>query len=89
MAQRGRPKKTITLVKKKSALTKAQIEELHSISFSIGEVRRKLFNLEEESESLSKVMFNVGMVFKVADQTEDRLNNFIEEVEETDHELNF
>ena len=81
--------KTITLVKKKPVLTKAQIEELHSISFSIGEVRRKLFNLEEESESLSKVMFNVGMVFKVADQTEDRLNNFIEEVEETDHELNF
>lgn len=89
MAQKGRPKKTITLVKKKSALTKTQIEELRSISFSLGEIRRKLFNLEEESESLSKVMFNVGMVFKVADQAEDKLNDFIEEIEETDHELNF
>jgi hypothetical protein len=89
MAQKGRPKKTITLVKKKSALTKTQIEELRMIAIYLGEIRRKLFSLEEESESLSKVMFNVGMIFKVADQAEDKLNDFIEEIEETDHELNF
>lgn len=81
--------KTITLVKKKPALTKAQMETLQSIQFSLGEIRRKLFHLEDDSESLAKVMFNVGMIFKLADQTEDALTNLIEEIDEVDHEINF
>jgi hypothetical protein len=80
--------KTITLVKKKPALTKAQIETLQSIQFSMGDIRRKLFHLEEE-ETLPKVMFNVGVIFKLADQTEDALTNLIEEIDEVDHEINF
>ncbi len=88
MAQRGRPKKTITLVKKKPALTKVQMETLQSIQFSMGDIRRKLSHLEEE-ETLLKVMFNVGIIFKLADQVEDRLNDLIEEIDETDHEITF
>jgi hypothetical protein len=76
------------VAKKQPALTEAQIEELHSISFSIGEIRRKLYHLEEE-ETLPKVMFNVGMIFKLADQAEDTLTNFIERVTETHQEINF
>jgi hypothetical protein len=87
--KKAKAPKTITLVKKQPALTKTQIEELRTIALYLGEIRRKLYNLEDESESLSKVMFNVGMIFKVADQAEDRLNDFIEEIEPTDHELNF
>lgn len=88
MAKAKAPK-TITLVKKKPALTKAQMETLQSIQFSLGDIRRKLFHLEDESDSLSKVMFNVGMIFKIADQAEDTLTSFIEEITETDHEINF
>jgi DNA-binding transcriptional MerR regulator len=88
MAKTKAPK-TITLVKKKPALTKAQIETLRSLQFSMAEIRRKLYHLEDESDSLSKVMFNVGMVFKIADQTEDALTNLIEEIDEVDHEITF
>jgi hypothetical protein len=92
MAQKGRPKKTITLVKKQPVLTKAQNETLQSLQFSLGEIRRKLANLENDSDSLPGVMFNVGMVFKIADQAEDALLNFIDEINDDcddDNEITF
>lgn len=76
--------KTITLVKAKPVLTEDQLETLKDVQFSLGEIRRKLYHLEDESDSLPKVMFNVGMIYKIADQSEDKLSEFIYEFEEED-----
>ena len=91
MAKAKAPK-TITLVKKQPVLTEDQLETLKDVQFSLGEIRRKLSHIEDDSDSLSKVMFNVGVVFKIADLAEDKLSEFIysfEKDEDNDDDINF
>jgi hypothetical protein len=90
MAKTKAPK-TITLVKKQPVLTEDQLETLKDVQFSLGEIRRKLSHIEDDSDSLSKVMFNVGVVFKIADQAEDKLSEFVYgfEEEDTDDDIKF
>jgi hypothetical protein len=78
--------KTITLVKKQPVLTEDQLETLKDVQFSLGEIRRKLSHIEDDSDSLSKVMFNVGVVFKIADLAEDKLSEFVYDFEEEDND---
>jgi hypothetical protein len=83
--------KTITLVKKQPVLTEDQLETLKDVEFSLGEIRRKLANLEDE-ETLTKVMFNIGMIFKIVDIAEDKLSEFVygfEKDEDNDDDINF
>ena len=87
MAQRGRPKKTETVVKK--TFTKTQIATLREIENGITDIRRKLYQMEEDSETMSKIMFNVGMLFKTADDLENKMCDFLEEVDEEAYRINF
>ena len=85
----GRPKKTTTIVATKKTFTKAQIATLREIENGITDIRRKLYQMEEDSETMSKIMFNVGMLFKTADDLENKMCDFLEEIDEEAYRINF
>lgn len=94
MARPGRPKKaqsTESPVKKeKPVLTKVQLDELRQILEHITDIRRTISQLEDSEDlSLPKVMFTIGKVFKVADQAEDSLSDFLIKLDEPSYSLNF
>ena len=37
--------------------------------------------MEEESDSISKAMFNIGMLYKTADDLENKMCDFLEEID--------
>jgi hypothetical protein len=85
--------KTATQVAAKPIVFKSlygnDIIELKQIQENLGEIRRRLFHLEDDCESLAKVMFNIGIIFNVADKTEDMLSDFLFDVdlEDDDDEI--
>lgn len=87
MAQRGRPRKTEVVEKK--ALTKAQIATLREMEDTLGDIRRKLFQMEDNTYTLSKAMFNIGMLYKTADDLENKMGDFLEEIDPQKYRFEF
>lgn len=57
-------------------LTEAQFESLQDITDCLGDIRRRLKDIESET-NISRIMFNVGSSFNDANWCEDAVDDII------------